>query len=102
MVFISLAVQKEETAVSNGDQLKGWSFWWGQGWCCSEHGLRRRQREGERSPESKSGRKAEWERLEMEDGQHMAIILKGVELKCCARCTEDAYRDTNQGCFYTA
>lgn len=71
--------------MSSEEQLKG-PFWWGQGWCCSEHERWRRQREGERSPESKPRRKAKWEQLdrEMEDGQHMAIILKGVEIKCCA------------------
>lgn len=41
------------------------------------------RKKGKRSPESKSERETRWERLEMEDGQHMAVILQGMETKCC-------------------
>lgn len=41
------------------------------------------RKKGKRSPESKSERETRWERLEMEDGQHMAVILQRMETKCC-------------------
>lgn len=68
---------------SSREQLKGLSHLVGM--VLLRAGTQGVQREVERSLESKAGRKAKWKQLdrEMEEGQHIAITLRGLEIKCC-------------------
>lgn len=70
---------------SSRGQLKGLSHLVGMGMVLLRAGAQGVQREVERSLESKAGRKAKWKQLdrEMEEGQHIAITLRGMEIKCC-------------------
>lgn len=71
--------------MSRGDQLKGLALLVGTGMVLFRVQAPEKAERGRKESRIKIREEGQVGAVrEMEDGQHMAIILKGMEIKCCA------------------